>query len=230
MWKFLLPLGLVGLGVLAWACTGMHVPTIETDLTSRTSGALAAAGIAYKAPAGITFRDGTNVATVIAHLKGYKGSREISAEAQQIAKNVYGVAGVVVEEIPRPVQDEVKEQITEVLKLENVEFISGKSIMTDKGKATLDKIAGILGRIKDPVEIQGHTDSSGSAVKNRTLSQQRADATRTYLVTKGIAAARLTPVGYGPDKPIADNATAEGRQRNRRIEFSLKEVVINKAN
>ena len=77
-----------------------------------------------------------------------------------------------------------------------------------------------------PAEIQGHTESVVNPVANRMLSQQRADATKAYLHSKGIEAGRLTAVAYGSDCPIADNATADGRQSNRRIEFSLKEVVI----
>jgi OmpA-OmpF porin, OOP family len=69
------------------------------------------------------------------------------------------------------------------------------------------------------LEIGGHTDSSGDAAKNATLSQQRAESVTKMLVSQGVGAARLTAKGYGDTKPIADNKTAEGRAQNRRVEL-----------
>jgi outer membrane protein OmpA-like peptidoglycan-associated protein len=72
-------------------------------------------------------------------------------------------------------------------------------------------------------EINGYTDSLGDAQFNRTLSEERATATKDYLVSHGIAADRLTAAGFGDSHPIASNETAEGRRKNRRIEFVLRE-------
>ena len=69
------------------------------------------------------------------------------------------------------------------------------------------------------LEIAGYTDNSGEAPRNQELSQKRADAVKAYLVSKGIDAARLTSKGFGQDAPVADNATPEGREKNRRVEF-----------
>ena len=69
------------------------------------------------------------------------------------------------------------------------------------------------------VEVGGHTDSSGPAELNRNLSQQRAESVRQYLIDAGVAPGRITAVGYGEDRPIADNSTAEGRAANRRVEL-----------
>jgi outer membrane protein OmpA-like peptidoglycan-associated protein len=71
------------------------------------------------------------------------------------------------------------------------------------------------------IEISGHTSSEGVPAKNLKLSQDRADSVKAYLVSAGIAADRVTAVGFGSDKPIADNKTNKGRQQNRRIEFRL---------
>ncbi len=71
------------------------------------------------------------------------------------------------------------------------------------------------------VEIQGHTDNFGSANANKKLSLDRAEMVKNFLISKGIAASRLSTIGYGSDKPIADNNTVEGRAFNRRIELKV---------
>jgi outer membrane protein OmpA-like peptidoglycan-associated protein len=73
----------------------------------------------------------------------------------------------------------------------------------------------------EEVVIEGHTDSTGTAEINRTLSQGRAESCMKYITSKGIKAGRMTAKGYGPDRPIADNATEEGREANRRVEFVI---------
>ncbi|KGU72157.1 ompA family protein [Burkholderia pseudomallei ABCPW 30] len=81
-------------------------------------------------------------------------------------------------------------------------------------------MAGALAKMSSrTVEIIGHTDNSGNRTSNIALSQARADAVKGYLVTKGIASQQLTTTGVGPDQPIAPNDSADGRARNRRIEF-----------
>jgi outer membrane protein OmpA-like peptidoglycan-associated protein len=70
--------------------------------------------------------------------------------------------------------------------------------------------------------IAGHTDSQGATSYNQKLSEQRAAAVVTYLVGKGIAADRLSSVGFGEDQPIATNKTRAGRAQNRRVEINLK--------
>jgi outer membrane protein OmpA-like peptidoglycan-associated protein len=100
-------------------------------------------------------------------------------------------------------------------------FDFNKAVIKKQYYSQLDKIAE---QIKsDPsmrVEVQGHTDSIGSEKYNMALSKKRANAVRNYLIKKdGIAAKRLTAVGFGKTKPIASNATEEGRAKNRRVEL-----------
>ena len=73
------------------------------------------------------------------------------------------------------------------------------------------------------VEVGGHTDSRGRDAMNRELSQERAAAVRTALIADGVPADSLTAVGYGEDRPVADNGDADGREANRRIEFRLRD-------
>ncbi len=69
------------------------------------------------------------------------------------------------------------------------------------------------------VEVAGHTDNTGDATANKALSKARANAVKTYLVGKGVYAGRLRAMGYGADRPIADNKTKAGQESNRRVEF-----------
>ncbi len=103
-----------------------------------------------------------------------------------------------------------------------IEFESGSAILAASGVQILDEMAVVLNRVGGKkVRIIGHTDSSGNAEKNLSLSQQRANAVKDYLISKNIAAASLSTDGMGSNKPVADNATPEGRKKNRRIEFEV---------
>ncbi|MDR6384978.1 OmpA family protein [Paraburkholderia caribensis] len=101
-----------------------------------------------------------------------------------------------------------------------IEFETGSATLTPQGRAILDQMSAVLTRMTTKqVEIIGHTDASGNRSTNVALSQARADAVKGYLVTKGISPQQLSTLGVGPDQPIASNDTADGRARNRRIEF-----------
>ena len=104
--------------------------------------------------------------------------------------------------------------------LQGVTFTVGKAELTFDSQETLDNVAASLHAWPEAtIEIQGHTDSSGSADLNRAISMLRAEAVREYLIGKGIDPARMTAVGYGEDLPIGDNATTEGQAQNRRVEL-----------
>lgn len=106
--------------------------------------------------------------------------------------------------------------------LEGVYFDLNKAVIKPESYPILDEAAGtLLDYPKMVVEIGGHTDSTGSAALNARLSLQRAEAVKKYLVSKGVPEARMKVQGYGPSKPVADNATPEGRAKNRRIEFKV---------
>ena len=103
-----------------------------------------------------------------------------------------------------------------------VEFDSGKATLTPSGRAIVDDMGAAMLSLKErKFDVIGHTDNQGLRQNNQNLSLARAEAVKFYLAAKGINAALLTASGQGPDRPIASNDTAEGRARNRRIEFRM---------
>ncbi|MCL2098753.1 MAG: OmpA family protein [Bacteroidales bacterium] len=106
--------------------------------------------------------------------------------------------------------------------LRNIFFDTGKSTLRPESVYELTTVVDLLREMpKLKIEISGHTDNVSSAAYNQKLSEDRAKVVVDYLISKGIAASRLTYMGYGFDQPIATNDTAEGRQLNRRTEFKV---------
>lgn len=104
-----------------------------------------------------------------------------------------------------------------------IPFRSGSEQLGDNASTILDRVAAALVQFPNvKVAVEGHTDNTGSAETNQRLSQQRAETVMRYLAGKGIAAERMTAVGYGQTRPVADNATEEGRAQNRRVVFSTE--------
>ncbi|MBQ3633059.1 MAG: OmpA family protein, partial [Paludibacteraceae bacterium] len=119
---------------------------------------------------------------------------------------------------------ELKREVRQLLKkaMQGIEFETGKSTIKPKSYPLLNQIADIFIENKNYIiEVQGHTDSTGKYDFNMKLSDDRANAVRDYLIGKGVPFERMTAKGYGPDVPIADNKTAAGRQKNRRVEFNI---------
>ena len=119
---------------------------------------------------------------------------------------------------------EIKREVRNLLNkaMSGIEFEHNKATIKPQSYKILNDIAKIF--IDNPtyyVEVQGHTDNVGNDEYNKDLSERRAHSVRTYLINKGVPAERLTAQGYGPHKPIADNSTAKGRAKNRRVEFNI---------
>jgi OOP family OmpA-OmpF porin len=105
----------------------------------------------------------------------------------------------------------------------DVEFDTARATIHSNSNALLDALADVIKQCPDAkIEVGGHTDSRGSTSYNQALSERRALAVRDALIKRGATAGNLTAVGYGESRPIADNATKEGRARNRRTEFKVQ--------
>ncbi len=113
----------------------------------------------------------------------------------------------------------------EIVILEQVQFDFGRATIRRESDPLLDSVAQVLKEHPEilKIEVQGHTDNKGSKQLNAKLSDDRAKAVREALIKRGVDGGRLVSKGYGPDKPIADNATDAGRAQNRRVQFIVTE-------
>jgi OOP family OmpA-OmpF porin len=106
--------------------------------------------------------------------------------------------------------------------IEGINFKTNSAEILPGSWTVLDRALKVLQDYPDVnLEISGHTDNKGKAAYNLSLSQRRADSVKLYFVSRGVASSRLVSIGYGKDRPIADNSTASGRATNRRTEFKL---------
>jgi outer membrane protein OmpA-like peptidoglycan-associated protein len=223
-------LGLVLWGAMLFYCIPRDGRHIEHDLAAKSATLLSRHNISPDGLENVLRVDGRDVT-----LTGYEGTPEVSDGTVKMVEAIWGVRRVHINILhrpgaPKPVVTrrqarEAAASIAGILKLEDVEFYSGSERLTPLGQRTLNQVAGVLAKYPGmPVEIAGHTDSQGDPATNMELSRKRAASVKQYLVEKGIAGENLTDEGFGSTKPIASNATAAGRQENRRVEFHTKET------
>ena len=130
------------------------------------------------------------------------------------------VAGTVANNGCPEVTEEVQKQLNDYAR--TILFDTGKSSIKAESTSVMVDIIQILNEYPNAkFTVEGHTDSVGSATRNQSLSEERANSVRDFLIDKGIGSDRLTAVGYGEDKPIATNNTRTGRAQNRRVEINL---------
>ncbi|KGM54932.1 cell envelope biogenesis protein OmpA [Lysobacter arseniciresistens ZS79] len=146
------------------------------------------------------------------------------AERQQLASTLATAAGpnYLVRNALRGGGNRQQQLLDQALADRIIEFQSGSATLTPAGRAILDEMAVAMKQVGDQqVQVIGHTDDVGQREANVALSLQRAIAVKAYLESVGVAPDNLGVQGFGPDRPVADNTTAEGRARNRRIEFRV---------
>ena len=121
-----------------------------------------------------------------------------------------------------PVRLEAAEKDLLLEAMQNVGFQTGSSNLKSSSTAVLNDIAGIMKKYRAyKLNIDGHTDNVGESRKNQILSEARAEACYNYLINAGISKKRLSYKGYGDRRPMVENTSLEGRERNRRVEFNL---------
>ncbi len=112
-----------------------------------------------------------------------------------------------------------------LVNLPDVTFAVNSSTISPTMRQTLDGVAqSMVNYPNSLIDVMGHTDSTGSDAYNLNLSRQRADSVTNYLVSRGVARARIESIGYGEQYPIADNTTEDGRAQNRRVEIRITPV------
>lgn len=231
-------LGVLGFLIICAVCLLMNAQEIEDDLTRRSLQQLQEAGIVA---ANVTV-DGRD-----AILSGTVASEAGARQAEAAVADVWGIRRVTSrlqiappaepirsktpetdtaakpDTVPK-VRTETQIRLDTLLAGKVIEFASGSHVLSPNSYPLLNQIAEVLKQKPGAVvEIAGHTDASGRRQLNLTLSRQRAEAIRAYLLRQGIDGTRLKAAGYGPDRPIASNNTPQGKQKNRRVEFNVLE-------
>lgn len=145
----------------------------------------------------------------------------------QTALSVVGSPPAAVADAPPP-RVEVRDNKIEIH--EKIQFDWDKATIKPESFSLMNEIASVI--TKNPqikqIQIEGHASADGEPHHNRKLSDERAKSVMKYLTEHGISAKELTAKGFGSDRPIADNSTPDGREKNRRVEFLILEQDVTK--
>jgi outer membrane protein OmpA-like peptidoglycan-associated protein len=206
-----LSLALATAGVVLAGCADMNSGMTTTQRNTAIGagvGALAGAAIGHDAT-------GALIGAGIGAAGGYIWSKNMEQKKLAMERATMG-SGVSVTQTP---DNQLKVNVPG-----DLSFDTGRADIKPNMRPILDQFAnGLSGQPNTEVRIVGHTDSTGSEALNDRLSLERAEATKRYLETRGVAANRIVVAGRGEREPVADNGTAEGRARNRRVEIFLGE-------
>ncbi len=204
------------LGGLMLAITGCEAVK-NTNKTQRGAAIGTAAGVLIGGILGNNLGKGGNTAmgAVIGGVVGGVAGGVIGNKMDKQARKIDEV-------LPGAEVNRVGEGIVLVLGENSVRFDTGKATLTAAAKENLDKLIPVFNEYPDTdIKIYGYTDITGKKEMNQKLSENRAAAVKTYLAGKGIASSRIVTEGMGINDPIDTNDTAEGRAKNRRVEFTI---------
>lgn len=199
--------------LLCLNCITTNSGLIQTGVQSLTAASLQAAPI----PGVDVVANGREVT-----LTGVVASEEIKAKAGALALLAPGVRTVDNRLTIGLDAKVVQPSINKILLEKKIEFETGKNILLPQSIPVLEAVRSALTQAPQlAIRIEGHTDSDGKPEANRALSHARAEAVVAWLAGHGIAKDHMTAFGFGADKPIAPNNTAEGRSKNRRVEITV---------
>ncbi len=208
---------LSGVTLLVTACTTIDPYTREEKTSHATTGAIigAVSGAVVGAISGDDSRERRNRALIgagVGALAGGAVGYYMDVQEAKLRKQLEGTGVRVVRE---------GDNITLVMP-SNVTFGVDQAAIKASFYPVLDSVALVLDEYdKTIIDIVGHTDSTGSHQYNQALSERRADSVAKYLISQKVLPARIETFGMGETRPVASNATAEGRQLNRRVELTL---------
>jgi outer membrane protein OmpA-like peptidoglycan-associated protein len=196
---------------------GQQLAAKQGEIATQTAGALVATreqlGAAERGKAQQAEKAGTERAARDEADKKAAASEERATASEQKAKEANdALAKLAAKE---------DERGTVITLSGSVLFRSNDAELLPAAQTRLDQVAQALVAKDKTVIVEGYTDAKGSQKNNMNLSQRRADSVRTYLVTRGFPTEKITARGMGPDRPVADNGSAEGRANNRRVEIVI---------
>ncbi len=167
---------------------------------------------------------GTLMLLLGAQLSGCSFSASASVSSRKTIEGKEKIVVTAERPAPEPVVErKAKVEGKKITITEKVMFDTAKATIKAESHGLLNDVAAVMKEnayIKK-IRIEGHTDSDGKANYNKKLSQDRANSVKAFLIEAGIDKNRMESVGYGMDKPIADNKTVEGKEKNRRVEFNI---------
>lgn len=203
---------LLGASIISMtACSSMS-NTAKGTAIGAGSGAAVGAGVGALAGKGKGAAIGAGIGAVVGGVAGALIGKKMDKQAEELKQQMENAQ---VETVNNG----------EAIKLtfdSGILFATGKADLSEASKVSLAKFAGSLQQNQDTdITIEGHTDSTGSDSVNQPLSENRAKSVYSFLAAQGINSQRMTTVGYSSYKPVADNTTADGRAKNRRVEVYI---------
>ncbi len=156
----------------------------------------------------------SNAATIVIR----QAAKPVSAKREPVS--IVAKPDTIKNNVALQKMESLNEKVGKAIVMEGITFVVGNANLTSEAKELLNSLANALK--ENPaleIQINGHTDNTGSAKKNKELSKARAQSVKNYFIELGIESQRLTSEGYGSEKPMATNATKEGKAKNRRVEF-----------
>lgn len=199
------------LSLFAFACVSADDPNRRTKQGAAVGAAAGAAAGAAIGNQSDNPRTGAVAGAVVGGVIGGLVGRRMDQQQRELEQ----IEGIDVE---RPAEDALNVNLRN-----DILFDFDSYALRPESRQTLSELASVLERYPEQsVSVAGHTDSQGTDAYNQTLSENRANAVKNFLASQGVPRNRIAAYGYGESRPVASNATAEGRQLNRRVQVYIK--------